>query len=179
MSVSVSSAQASAAAANDDMAASGGLELVWHTRPATTGAGTVVATGVFDLLHVGHLRFLRAARAAGERLLVGVEDDVRTRARKGAGRPIVAAEERCEMLAALEPVEGVFMICGPPELEPLSAYSSLLAVLTPAMLAFTEGDPAAPGKQRVAERLGAEVCAVPLVAGHSSTLMVERLVAGL
>jgi cytidyltransferase-like protein len=136
-----------------------------------------VATGIFDLLHVGHLRFLRAARAAGERLIVGVEDDQRTRARKGPPRPIVSVEERCEMLAALAPVDGVFVISGPPELEPLPAYSALLESLQPSVLAFTEGDPASAGKCLVAERVGADVCAVALVDGHSTTLLVERLVA--
>ena len=179
MRVSVSSANGSAALAGDHATLSGGLTLAWHTRPTTEGSDTVVATGVFDLLHVGHLRFLRAARAAGARLLVGLEDDERTRARKGPGRPVVRVEERCELLAALEPVDGVFVISGSPELPPLPAYSALLAALAPSTLAFTEGDPAHEGKRRVAARLGANVCAVPLLEGHSSTLLVERLLAGL
>lgn len=178
MSVSVRSTNGSSAApAAAAGCAASRLELIWHTAPVVGGPGSVVATGVFDLLHVGHLRFLRAAREAGERLVVGVEDDERTRARKGAGRPIVSVHERCEMLAALAPVDGVFIISGPPELEPLPAYSELLEQLQPGVLAFTEGDPASTGKCLVAERVGAEVHAVVHIDGHSTTLLLERLLA--
>ena len=157
--------------------ARGRLELHWHTRPVNGVPGSVVATGVFDLLHVGHLRFLRAARQVGERLVVGVEDDQRTSHRKGLGRPIVPVEERCELLAALDPVDGVFVISGPPGLAPVPAYSALLWELGPATLAFTEGDPARDGKRVVAARLGAGVHEVPRVDGRSTTLLVEHFVA--
>jgi cytidyltransferase-like protein len=153
-----------------------GLELHWHTAPVEAGPGTVVATGIFDLLHVGHLRFLQAARAAGARLAIGVEDDARARARKGAERPMVPAGERCEMVAALEAVDGVFLISGPPSLPPAPAYYELLSVLEPAMLAFTEGDPAEGGKRAVAELLGAEPLLVPHTQGRSTTWLIGRLI---
>jgi cytidyltransferase-like protein len=153
-----------------------GLELHWHTAPVASGDGTVVATGIFDLLHVGHLRFLRAARAAGVRLAIGVEDDERSRARKGSDRPMVPAGERCEMVAALTPVDGVFLISGPPSLPPAPAYYDLLSVLEPATLAFTEGDPAEGGKRAVAARLGADVLVVPHLQGRSTTWLMGRLI---
>jgi D-glycero-beta-D-manno-heptose 1-phosphate adenylyltransferase len=152
-----------------------GLELHWHTAPVAPGPGTVVATGIFDLLHVGHLRFLRAARAAGGRLAIGVEDDERARARKGWDRPMVPAGERCEMVAALVPVDGVFLISGPPSLPPAPAYLELLSALDPATLAFTEGDPAEGGKRAVAARLGADVLVVPHLQGRSTTWLMGRL----
>ncbi|MBV8218923.1 MAG: adenylyltransferase/cytidyltransferase family protein [Solirubrobacterales bacterium] len=152
----------------------GRLDLRWHTRPVLPAPGTVVATGVFDVLHVGHLHFLRSARAAGTGLVVGVEDDERAHARKGAGRPIVTAAERCELLAALEPVDGVFMISGPSGLAPAPAYYALLAPLEPAALAFTAGDPAEAGKRIVAARLGARVVEVPQLQGRSTTWLVTR-----
>ena len=148
------------------------LRLGWYTPAPPVAPGTVVATGVFDLLHVGHLRFLRAARAAGQRLAVGVEDDARARARKGPGRPVVTAWERCELLAALEPVDAVFVISGPTDLAPAVAYRDLLGPLAPASLAFTAGDPATPGRRAVALALGAEVVEVPLVPGRSTTVIV-------
>ena len=151
------------------------LELHWHTAPVAPGGGTVVATGIFDLLHVGHLRFLRAARAAGARLAIGVEDDERARARKGSDRPMVPAGERCEMVAALEPVDGVFLISGPPSLPPAPAYYQLLSALEPGTLAFTEGDPAEGGKRAVAARLGAEALVIPHVQGRSTTWLMGRL----
>jgi cytidyltransferase-like protein len=152
-----------------------GLELHWHTAPVEPGPGTVIATGIFDLLHVGHLRFLNAARAAGSRLAIGVEDDERARARKGSERPMVPAGERCEMMAALVPVDGVFLISGPPSLPPAPAYYELLSALDPDILAFTDGDPAEGGKRAVAARLGADVLVVPHVQGRSTTWLMGRL----
>ncbi len=150
------------------------LALHWSGRPVAGGSGSVVATGVFDLLHVGHVRFLTAARRAGVRLIVGVEDDERTHARKGFGRPIMPALERAELLAALRAVDGVFVISGPPALPPAQAYTELLVQLEPATIAFTEGDPAEPGKRAVARAVGAGVHVVPRVDGRSTTLLVEH-----
>jgi cytidyltransferase-like protein len=152
------------------------LSLQWLTPVPPAGPGTVVATGVFDILHVGHLRFLRAARAAGMRLVVGIEDDARTRARKGGARPIVPAAERGEMLAALDPVDAVFLISGPVALPPADAYARLLAQIGPSRLAFTAGDPAAAGRRTVAAALGCEVVEVAPVAGRSTTVIVESFI---
>jgi len=73
------------------------------------GAGRriVLANGVFDLLHVGHLRYLTAARALGDVLFVGVNGDAAVRRLKGPGRPLMPAAERAELLAALRPVDHV------------------------------------------------------------------------
>lgn len=65
------------------------------------------ANGHFDLLHVGHLRYLTAARARGDVLIVGLNGDRSVAALKGPGRPIVPAAERAELLAALDPVDYV------------------------------------------------------------------------
>jgi D-glycero-beta-D-manno-heptose 1-phosphate adenylyltransferase len=69
--------------------------------------GLVLANGIFDLLHVGHVRYLSAAREAGERLVVAVNGDSSARRLKGAGRPLVPLEERMEVLAALGCVDWV------------------------------------------------------------------------
>lgn len=155
------------------------LSLRWHQTPpaaaASEAVAAVVATGVFDLLHVGHLRFLQTARAAGSRLLLGVEDDVRTAARKGSERPLVPLAERCEMLAALDPVDGVFSISGSFSVAPALAYVELLRPLTPAVLAFTQDDKAEAGKRLVADWLGCRVLVAPRVEGRSTTLLLSRL----
>jgi rfaE bifunctional protein nucleotidyltransferase chain/domain len=65
------------------------------------------ANGHFDLLHVGHLRYLRGAREQGDVLVVGVNGDASVARLKGPGRPIVPAVERAELIAALEPVDFV------------------------------------------------------------------------
>src|SRR6476660_3607580 len=69
------------------------------------GDSITLANGAFDLLHVGHVRYLRAAKELGGRLVVAVNSDVSVRALKGEGRPLVPAEERAEILAALADVD--------------------------------------------------------------------------
>ena len=69
--------------------------------------GLVLANGVFDLLHVGHVRYLTGAREAGRALLVAVNSDASARALKGPGRPFLPLEERMEILAALRCVDWV------------------------------------------------------------------------
>ena len=66
-----------------------------------------LANGCFDLLHVGHIRYLHAAKELGGRLIVAVNADASVRALKGDGRPLIPAEERAEILAALEDVDAV------------------------------------------------------------------------
>ena len=69
----------------------------------------VLANGCFDLLHVGHIRYLREAAALGSILVVALNDDESTRELKGAGRPVMGEEERCEMLLALRFVDFVLL----------------------------------------------------------------------
>jgi len=71
------------------------------------GETVVFTNGHFDLLHIGHVRYLQAARALGDHLIVGLNSDGSTRLRKGPGRPIVPQEERAALLAALRCVDAV------------------------------------------------------------------------
>jgi D-glycero-beta-D-manno-heptose 1-phosphate adenylyltransferase len=71
------------------------------------GAQVVLANGNFDLLHVGHVRYLRGAKALGGKLVVAINSDESVRALKGEGRPIMPAEERAEIVAALADVDAV------------------------------------------------------------------------
>jgi rfaE bifunctional protein nucleotidyltransferase chain/domain len=81
---------------------------------ALRAAGKTIAfaNGHFDLLHVGHLRYLQAAKAEGDVLVVGLNGDDSVRRLKGPGRPVVPAAERAELLAALEPVDYVVIFEG-------------------------------------------------------------------
>lgn len=76
-------------------------------RARAEGRRVVLANGCFDLLHVGHVRYLEAARALGDVLVVGVNSDAAVRRLKGPGRPLVPAEERAEIVAALAAVDHV------------------------------------------------------------------------
>src|SRR5262245_52265613 len=72
-----------------------------------TGAKIVFANGCFDVLHVGHTRYLSGARELGDLLIVGVNSDDQVRIQKGPGRPVLPAKERAELVAALESVDYV------------------------------------------------------------------------
>jgi len=76
------------------------------------GRRIAFANGHFDLLHVGHLRYLRAAREQGDLLVVAINDDASVERLKGPGRPLVPAAERAELLAALAPVDFVVVFSG-------------------------------------------------------------------
>ena len=73
------------------------------------GERVTLANGCFDVLHVGHIRYLRAAHELGGKLVVAVNSDDSVRALKGAGRPVMPAEERAEILAALADVDAVII----------------------------------------------------------------------
>jgi rfaE bifunctional protein nucleotidyltransferase chain/domain len=76
------------------------------------GKRVAFANGHFDILHVGHLRYLQAARAEGDALVVAINDDDSVARLKGPGRPVVPAAERAELLAALAPVDFVVVFQG-------------------------------------------------------------------
>ena len=79
----------------------------------SAGEKIILTNGCFDLLHVGHVRYLRAAKQLGGRLIVAVNSDASTRALKGEWRPRVPDEERAEILAALNDVDAVTVFDAP------------------------------------------------------------------
>ncbi|MBE9375323.1 adenylyltransferase/cytidyltransferase family protein [Saccharopolyspora sp. HNM0983] len=149
------------------------LELGWLAGPRTAGA--VVTTGVFDLLHRGHVDFLRGLAGTGRPVLVGVESDERVRAGKGPGRPINPVADRAAVLAELRSVAAVFAISGPARISGAEDYARLLAPLAPAVLGFTEGDPHRAAKIRGADLLGAEVVELRLLPERSTSHLLARL----
>ncbi|QBI55356.1 adenylyltransferase/cytidyltransferase family protein [Streptomonospora litoralis] len=148
----------------------------WFARPESPEA-PVVVTGAFDVLHVGHVRFLAEVQQRRPELpvVVGVEDDARVRAWKGPSRPVNPEDERAELLAALRCVDGVFIVSGPAEVTGWDAYADLLRPLGMAALAFTAGDPYTSAKRRGAEVLGAEAWELPMTRGRSTSAALSRL----
>jgi D-glycero-beta-D-manno-heptose 1-phosphate adenylyltransferase len=145
-------------------------------RPAGAGSAgrIVIVTGAFDLLHIGHLRFLQAARQLGDRLVAGVESDARVRAWKGPTRPIQTQEDRAELLAALRVVDEVFMIEGERVDPPF--YADLLAPLGASFLAVTADDPFLEAKRSAMAAVGVEVVVVtPRIENYSTTHLVALL----
>lgn len=92
----------------------------------SSGLTHAFANGCFDLLHVGHVRYLAAAKAEADRLIVAINDDASVAGLKGAGRPIMPAEERAELIAALTSVDYVVIF-------PDATVDRLLRLLKPAV----------------------------------------------
>jgi rfaE bifunctional protein nucleotidyltransferase chain/domain len=133
--------------------------------------GKVVFTnGVFDLLHVGHVRYLEFARTLGGMLVVGVNSDVSVRAlAKGSSRPVVAAAERAEVIAALACVD---YVCIFEESRPDVTIRSLRPDIHVKSAQYRKED--LPEAQAVAE-VGGEVVLAPHVADSSTTELIRRI----
>jgi rfaE bifunctional protein nucleotidyltransferase chain/domain len=129
----------------------------------------VFTNGVFDLLHPGHVRLLRAARAAGDALIVGVNSDRSVRANKGEGRPVLPEQERAELVAALEAVDAVFVF---DEDTPAAAIEAI----GPDVLVKGAdwGEDRIVGRDTVEQR-GGRVVRIPLEPGYSTTSIVARM----
>src|SRR6266404_1331436 len=140
-------------------------------RARLRGAGQklVFTNGVFDILHVGHVRYLAQARALGDALVVAINSDASVRELKGAGRPLINEGERAEILAALRAVSYVSIF---DDLSP----RSLIADLLPDVL-VEGGDYALDeihGREEV-EAGGGRVVSLPFVEGVSSSALIERM----
>ena len=132
------------------------------------GIRVVFTNGCFDILHAGHVRYLAAARALGDVLILGLNSDASVRRLKGEMRPVNTAEDRAEVVGALKSVDYV-VIFGEDTAE------NLIAKVRPAVYAkggdYTrETLPEA----RIVESYGGEVAFIPLVAGKSTTGIIER-----
>jgi D-beta-D-heptose 7-phosphate kinase/D-beta-D-heptose 1-phosphate adenosyltransferase len=142
-------------------------------RAAREGGHRVSFTnGCFDLLHVGHVRLLEAARAAGDRLLVGVNDDDSVRRLKGEGRPLVAIGERLEILAALRAVSWVVPFS---EDTPLELIRSVRPDVLVKGADYTEHEIVGAAEVR---GWGGAIVRVPLVPDRSTTRLLGRMDSG-
>ena len=129
----------------------------------------VFTNGVFDILHVGHVRYLEQARALGDALVVAINSDASVRELKGAGRPLINEDERAEILAALRSVSYVTIFDD-------ASPRSLIAELLPDVL-VKGGDYALDeihGREEV-EAAGGRVVSLPFVDGASSSDIIERM----
>lgn len=140
-------------------------------RARRAGRRIVFTNGVFDLLHVGHARYLRAARRLGDLLVVGVNSDASVRRIKGPRRPLVPARERAELLASLACVDYVV---------PFGADTParLIRAVRPDVL--VKGADWAAGRivgGGAVRARGGRVVRIPLVRGRSTSALVRRIVA--
>jgi rfaE bifunctional protein nucleotidyltransferase chain/domain len=145
-------------------------ELVTRIRiDRENGLRIVLANGCFDVLHVGHVRYLVGARELGEVLVVGVNSDEQVARLKGPGRPVLPAEERAEIVAALESVTYVTVFDEP-------TVEELLLVLKPDVHAkgtdYTEDSVP---ERNVVRSYGGKVAIVGDPKDHSTSAILARL----
>jgi rfaE bifunctional protein nucleotidyltransferase chain/domain len=133
------------------------------------GAKVIFANGCFDILHVGHVRYLEAARALGDLLVVGVNSDEQVRALKGEGRPLVPARERAEVVASLRAVDLVTIFSEP-------TVEALLFAIRPDVHAKgTDYTEETVPERDVVRSYGGRVAIVGDPKDHSSTEFGERV----
>jgi len=134
----------------------------------------VFTNGVFDILHVGHVRYLRAARALGDCLIVGLNSDGSTRALKGERHPVVPQAERAELLTALACVDAVVIF------DEVTAERVVGAIRPEIYVKGGDYALGAPGvkvppEAAVVQAYGGRVEFIPFVAGQSTTHIVETI----
>lgn len=136
------------------------------------GRRIVFTNGVFDLLHPGHLRYLQAARALGDALIVGLNADASVRRNKGQARPINPEGERAEVLAALACVDAVVLFGE-------DTPAEIIKALTPDVLVKGAdwAEDRIVGRDTVEAR-GGRVVRIAVEQGYSTTALIERVRSG-
>jgi len=140
----------------------------------SAGKKIVATNGCFDLLHVGHVRYLQAARGLGDLLVVGLNGDHSVHELKGAGRPVTIQRDRAEILAALECVDSVTVF---PELR---ATKFLAAVRPSVYVKGSDYTPRTLDEEELAilKQIDAAIRLIPFEAGYSTSGLIEQICKG-
>jgi rfaE bifunctional protein nucleotidyltransferase chain/domain len=143
----------------------------WREQLRRSGRKLVVTNGCFDVLHLGHVTYLQAARNLGGALLVGVTSDAGVRSLKGPGRPLNNEHDRAGVLAALASVDGVLIF------SELDARAFLQAVRPDV---YVKGgdytiDTINQDERRLLEQLGVQIAILPAVPGKSTTALLQKM----
>ena len=143
----------------------------WREAMRAAGKRLVVTNGCFDLLHRGHVTYLECARNLGDALLLGLNADASVRELKGAQRPLNSEDDRATVVASLESVSGVCIF-------PERTAEKFLALAQPDI--YAKGgdytiDSLNQDERRVVERFGGKVVILPVVAGKSTTALLEKI----
>jgi rfaE bifunctional protein nucleotidyltransferase chain/domain len=134
-----------------------------------SGARIVLANGCFDVLHVGHVRYLAGARELGDLLVVGINSDEQVAIQKGPGRPVLPANERAEIVAALESVTYVTIF------EEATVEQLLLALKPDVHAKGTDYTTESVPERDVVRSYGGEVAIVGDPKDHSTTEIIARI----
>ena len=141
------------------------------------GKRVIIVTGCFDLMTSNHVRFLKRAKAFGDVLVVGLENDTRVRAFKGPLRPVNTVSQRLEVMNALACVDFAFVIGGSPKMPLREFYARLHGFIRADALAVTVNDPHMADRKYEIESAGGELLVLPQFDGNSSTSLLRRFLA--
>ncbi|MDB6110658.1 MAG: hypothetical protein JWR69_2408 [Pedosphaera sp.] len=151
--------------------------IAWDNLPAWRAAiraqnrKLVVTNGCFDLLHLGHVTYLEAARNLGDALLIGLNSDAAVHELKGPGRPVNSEADRAAVLAALESVDGVCIFTD-------RAAARFLALAQPDI--YVKGgdytlDTLNQEERQIVEKAGGQIALIPFVPGKSTTGLLQKI----
>ncbi len=138
-------------------------------RIRARGGKVVFTNGVFDLLHPGHVRYLRDARALGDALIVGVNSDRSVTANKGPDRPITPEQERAELLLALESVDAAVIF------DEDTPHAIITRVQPDVLVKGADWGPDHIVGRDVVEARGGRVVRMELAPGHSTTDLIRKV----
>jgi D-beta-D-heptose 7-phosphate kinase/D-beta-D-heptose 1-phosphate adenosyltransferase len=138
-------------------------------RLRATAKRLVFTNGCFDILHVGHIRYLAEARKLGDALVVAINSDRTVRELKGAGRPVMNEQERAEMLAALRAVDYVTVF------DNISPRSLIASVLPDVLVKGGDYNLDEIHGREAVEAAGGRVMSLPFVEGASTSSIIERI----
>lgn len=145
--------------------------LHWSRRFQDTNKRLVATNGCFDILHVGHVRYLERARSLGDALVVGINGDDSVRNLKGNGRPVNAERDRAEIVAALACVDAVVIFSEVRATQFLEAVQPAIYVkggdYTPETLN--------PEERAALQRFESDIQIIPFETGYSTTALLERI----
>ena len=134
---------------------------------------TVLVGGCFDVLHLGHIVFLRKARNLGDKLVVLLESDQNIKKNKGNNRPINNQENRAKMLKSLRMVDQVIKL---PEMKTDDEYLKIVKQIRPTIIAVSENDKNLINKKNQAEQVGAKLIKVTKLIPHQSTSRIIEII---
>lgn len=132
----------------------------------------VLVGGCFDLLHYGHIAFLKQAKELGDHLVVALESDANVRRMKGPNRPIHTQTQRKQMLEALSFVDEIISL---PPMSTDQEYFNLVIKIKPHIIAVTSGDPIFDKKRKQADQVGAQLAVIAKVHTPSTSQLAKLL----
>jgi D-beta-D-heptose 7-phosphate kinase/D-beta-D-heptose 1-phosphate adenosyltransferase len=143
-------------------------------RRASLASGQIVtlATGVFDILHVEHLRFLKRAKQQGDVLFVGIERDRRVRQLKGKGRPVNSEIHRAQVISELKSVDCVFLL--PADMENQAGRERVIQKLKPEIYAVSANTPFLQEKEKIIKKFAGQL---RVVHQHNPNISTTKMIA--